>query len=237
MSKNAFFGLVVLVLVGIVVLFILGMYAFSSFAFSVEFKDIKGLKVGDRVYLRGVDIGQVSEISMPVGSGVRTTLKINRKYREHLKSDSNFFIKSDSFILGKKCITMHVHDESSPPIQKNQVFDGSHSWELYLLKGKNSLKQIPGLAQSIAEDLDEASPELRKKMLKELAKAKGFLGELAEQIQAEAPEKLEDFKKSLSNGLRDWRDELPEIAAELEDVLGKLREMLRKIMDDIKEKL
>jgi len=237
MSKSAFTGLIVLILTGVIVLLILCVYAFSSFSFCVEFDDIKGLKVGDRVYLRGVDVGQVSDISMPVGSKVKTTLKIDKKYRKNLLSDADFFIRSDSFVLGKKCIQMHVNDESSPLIQKKQVFSGSRSWELYLLKGKNSLKQIPFLGQGIAEDLQESSPELRKQILEALAHAKGSLWELIQHLRKEAPEMLSELKPVLDKSARELRDKLPELADEIQATLEKLEKILQQIIGSIKEKI
>lgn len=132
MSKNTFIGFAVLALIVIFVLFILGMNALSSFSFFVEFEDIKGLKVGDRVYLRGVDIGQVTDTNMSPSGKVKTTLRIDKKYTERLKSDSDFFIRNDSLLLGKKCIQMHINDEESPLIQDGQVFQGSPAWKLYV---------------------------------------------------------------------------------------------------------
>ena len=88
-------------------------------------------------------------------------LHIHPKYQNQLKSNSDLFIKDDSLIAGQKCMCLYPRDESSPPLENGTVVRGVSSWEVYLRRGKKALEEIPDLAKSIAEELKEATPELR----------------------------------------------------------------------------
>ena len=115
--------------------------------------------------------------------------------------------------------------------------EGVSSWEVYLRRGKKALEEIPDLAESIAEELKEATPKLRQEILPALLKAKDAIVPLMEHLQEEAPEMLKDFREILEIAAGDFKEEWPELSRELSDVAERLRNILNRIVDDVEKGL
>ena len=168
---------------------------------------------------------------------MRTTLHIHPKYQTQPKSNSDVFIKDDSLIPGQKCVYVYSRDERGPPLENGAVVEGASSWEVYLRRGKKALKEIPNLAESIAEELKEATPELRQEILPALLKAKDAIAPLMEHLQEEAPEMLKDFREILEIAAGDFKEEWPELSHELSAVVERLRNILTRIVEDVEKGL
>lgn len=219
MRKNAKIGALVLIIVMVGVIVLLAYRVFASFSFYVDFGNAKKLEVGDAVYLRGLSIGEVADLEMPDSKKVRAKLKIARKHSKNIKSDCDFVIRRDSIVLGKRCIHIYVFDASSPAIRKGDIRQGSSLWKVYAKRGKESLKKAPDFAKDfakgVADEIKEASPELRGKIIRGLAEVPDVMADVARKV----------------------KDQYPELHNEVQNILGKVGKVFDDVLGRIKERL
>ncbi len=129
--------LILLVIAAVLLyVFVLG----RGLAFSVDFKDIKGLTQGSPLYWNGLEIGRVTGIgpsSQP--SLVRVDLVADRKYQDDLHVDSVFQVIAAPVAGGKYplAIQVEVVNPASTAIPRGTVFTGANNpTEAYLQAAK-----------------------------------------------------------------------------------------------------
>ena len=139
LNKNLIAGIAILsvIILCIIAMFALRQCSFGMVKFAIRFDDVKGLEVGDNIYMRGVKIGDVRRIAI---EGDRVVVQVAAESQYPLPNDSFFFIWSDKLISGKKCI--QVKPGVSPvAITRRDVLDGESSYHDILLEnGANWLK-------------------------------------------------------------------------------------------------
>ena len=139
MNKNMITGVVIigviLLLVGAI--FFFEKVPFSKVVFTVQFKDAKGLKAGDSVYVKGVKIGEVKDIGLD-HQGVSAKVMIDAE--RNIPDDSFFFIWPDKLISGNKCIQIKI-GENTRSVKKGDIINGESSvFKILFHVGKNWLK-------------------------------------------------------------------------------------------------
>lgn len=139
LNKNLTAGIAILgvIILCVIAIFALRQCSFGMVKFAIRFPDVKGLEVGDNLYMRGVKIGEVRQIAI---AGDRVVVQVAAESKYPLPNDSFFFIWSDKLISGKKCI--QVKPGVSPvAITRRDALDGESSYHQILLEnGANWLK-------------------------------------------------------------------------------------------------
>jgi phospholipid/cholesterol/gamma-HCH transport system substrate-binding protein len=75
----------------------------GSFRVFAGFPTVHGVKVGTRVHIQGIDVGEIEAIVPPENPGepVRLQLRIAEKYRHLVRDDAKVQIASESLFVGK----------------------------------------------------------------------------------------------------------------------------------------
>ncbi|NBR05945.1 MAG: MCE family protein [Planctomycetes bacterium] len=134
-----------------------GWYSKDSLSLKTSFLDIRGVDVGTRVRIQGMDAGEVVSINAPENPGgpVVLELKIQGTYRKLIRKDAIVSIASEG-LLGAKVLELFPGSSSASTIE-NQDF----------LASKNN----PEFAEILGEVSD---------MLGKIRKGEGSLGKLTQ---------------------------------------------------------
>jgi phospholipid/cholesterol/gamma-HCH transport system substrate-binding protein len=105
--KLGAFVLIGLVLFGVALFFVGKETTFFSrtFTISAVFKNIEGLKEGDKVWLSGVKIGTVNSVQIVAEGKVIVGLSLRDKQNEFIKTNATAFIGSDG-LVGNKIVVI-----------------------------------------------------------------------------------------------------------------------------------
>lgn len=182
----AVFGVGVLILVLIV--FFLGTSGSRALRYKISFRSAENLKVGDRVQMSGVDIGEVDRVDLaPDGKSVAVQVKIGAGHREKILADSTGIIASPSTInvSGQKIVEIHNSTRPSAPMQNGQTVEGKdNSFEL-------TAWQLKGKVQDWSESLSKATKDL---------------GQSAKDMTESMQKAAKDFAKEVNEGVKEGFD-------------------------------
>lgn len=146
------------VLLGLVVLGGLGLAAAGLFAIGgkngfwtdtfhvqVGFREVRGVEVGTRVRVQGIDAGEVVAVQPPVtpGSDVVLRLRLDGKLRSLVRADASAQIVGEGMI-GGKVIDIHPGSPNIPPITENAAIASKPATEL-----SDLLTQVEGTLQDV----------------------------------------------------------------------------------------
>lgn len=90
---------------------------------TVIFPEAGGLKPGDNVTIRGLAIGQITEVDLHP-QGIIATLEITPRYRPHLDAAATFRIENERLITGKMAIVIEPGDPPGPPLPPGATIRG-----------------------------------------------------------------------------------------------------------------
>lgn len=135
--------------------------------FTVTFKDSKLLRPGAKVYLAGVDIGEVKAVEL-VGATVNVAIRLFPEQTGKIPRATMFFIDADKNNPKMKCILAKVSDRRGEPIIKGDVIEGTDS---------NLAWKLSEVADRIRDSID--SPQARR-LLQDMEK---FVDNFNESIQ------------------------------------------------------
>ena len=125
MKVKIFIGLVFFsMLVAATVYFVLDPYAFLI---TVEFEDLQKVQNGDKVYMKGLEIGHIIQTSFDKKGIPFVKIKINQDYLTGLSSKMALIIKDDSWLTGRKCLEC-IDMKGKRPLKNGHVFKGYDSW-------------------------------------------------------------------------------------------------------------
>src|SRR6188474_1845093 len=91
------------------------------FTISAVFKNIEGLKEGDKVWLSGVKIGTVKHVQIVSEGKVIVALSLRDKQNEFIKKDATAFIGSDG-LVGNKIVVIRTGNDKQV-IQDNDTIN------------------------------------------------------------------------------------------------------------------
>ncbi len=89
---------------------------------SAIFRDIKGLKIGDKVLFSGIDIGTVNSIELLADTRVKTGFTIKKDVVKVIRQDSKVTIANEG-LMGGKIVIILPGSEGSPPVSENDILE------------------------------------------------------------------------------------------------------------------
>jgi phospholipid/cholesterol/gamma-HCH transport system substrate-binding protein len=157
---------VILFLVAVIFIGSASNFFTPTFLVSAIFKNIEGLKEGDKVWLSGVQIGTVKSVRIIKEGEVIVSLSLKEKQNEFIRKNATAFIGSDG-LVGSKIVVIRPGD--SPQVIKDADTINARSpadtQELI-----NIAKEVGENTKSITEDLKSISAKVRA--------GQGIVGEL-----------------------------------------------------------
>jgi phospholipid/cholesterol/gamma-HCH transport system substrate-binding protein len=153
----------------VIALFLIGQentFLNRTFTLSAVFKNIEGLKHGDKVWLSGVKIGTVKDVQIVAEGKVVVALSLLDKRNEFIKTNATAFIGSDG-LVGNKIVVIRpgnavdiVHDQDTI-----NTLSPTDTQELI-----NIAKEVGANTRSLTDDL--------KLITAAINKGKGIIGEM-----------------------------------------------------------
>ena len=135
MKKNVIIGLVfVLLIISVTLIIVL----LPGHYYYVIFKDAEKLNNGDKVYMKGLVIGEVDEIQLNKDGKIKVKIIIHGDYKKTLSENVAFLIRKDNFIMGRKCIE-GADLKGKSIAKKGHEYDGYNyymTWKAAILKSK-----------------------------------------------------------------------------------------------------
>lgn len=158
----AFLGGAIALVVAIVV--VLTVSASADLRYTVLFAEGKGVKVGDKVQLNGIDVGEVENVRLERdGEQVRVKVRIEREHREKIGANSTAYIADPTLVnvSGRKVVEVHNGSPQGAPIRPGAEIVGKDGWiELKAWQGKEALKEWGEAIGGAAGDLREGAKSL-----------------------------------------------------------------------------
>lgn len=196
----------------------------SHLHYTVIFDAAEGLKKGDRVQLKGVDIGVVEWVELHTQpSSVSVRLKIDPEHTEKIRDDSTAMIQNVAFlnVSGTKVVNIELTESEPPaePMPEDAIVYGLNSliefktWQL-----KQKFKGGADLIKSKMGRMDEYAKNLRSR-LDEL--------NIGDQVK-EAFVALQGFLKTMKDkgieALDQLEAEWPQVKAKVEPLIKQVQE-------------
>jgi len=197
------------------------------------FPSTDGLIAGSPVKMGGVQVGTVTQLSLPTdpgAQGVEVTLGVQRIYASRVRQGSEVSQKFLQYLSGEKYVELTPGDPNQAAIPEGELLQAS--------KGSRLFEQ----SEDIADNLSAITISL-KQILQPLQKGEGLLGQVIQnpEFGQEGMAKIEatvDNIQAITLGLKEGRglagrlltDEA--LAARLDD-LGLAVEDLSKILSSI----
>lgn len=122
-------GIIVLVLV-LTVGIVFGVREAGVFRLQITFEEAHGLKIGDSVFVRGADVGEVVAARFEGGRFV-ADITVRKDGAEQLKQGSLFFVGFDKILVNRRCLAVFIPDPNSPPLRSGDQIRGVDSWFKY----------------------------------------------------------------------------------------------------------
>lgn len=193
--------------------------------YTIVFEDGKGLQVGDRVQLSGVDIGVVRGVELVVPPGrIDVAVRIDAKHAEKVRADSTAVIRNVSIpnVSGQMIIEVFNSGTTPPaaPMQDGATIKGQEgmlgvkAWQLRNKIGAASgeMGVMVGEARQSLEDFSDEvgrlarSPELQQA----ISELRGFVEKMSQQ-GSEAAQQL--------------RAEWPGLKAKIEPIINQIKDL------------
>ncbi|HMP72465.1 MAG TPA: MlaD family protein [Kiritimatiellia bacterium] len=146
----------------------------KSYELRVMFRDVTGLIRGDKVYVHGVDVGRVKELTIG-RDGVLAELTL--KYDLELREDYDISVKSAS-VLGGKYIAIDQGSETLPRIPSDQVLIGRSPVD-FITEASDAVVAVRTALEEggILKNIEVAMANVRS-ITDDLEQGKGTLGRL-----------------------------------------------------------
>src|SRR5687767_2887499 len=138
----------------------------KTFAVSAIFKNVEGLTEGDNVWLSGVKIGTVKNVTIISEGQVVVGLSLKDKQNEFIKKDATAFIGSDG-LVGNKIVIIRP-GSGSTSIHDNDTINSLSPTDTQDLI--NIAKDVGSNTRSLTDDL--------KLITSKINKGQGVVGEL-----------------------------------------------------------
>ena len=137
-----------------------------TFTVFTEFKNVEGLKEGDNVWLSGVKVGRVTDVSIAAQGKVLVKLSLKRNQSDFIKEDATASIGSDG-LVGNKIVV--IRPGASPqPIEARDTIKASSPADT---------QQLINIAKDVGENTRSLTADLSV-IMKRISAGKGIVGEL-----------------------------------------------------------
>lgn len=194
----------------------------TQYTLKTTFKDVSGLRVGAPVHLAGLKVGYVSDIKFTgelERKEVEVILKINKKYKDRIRTDSIASIYTQG-LLGDKFIYISVGTPAESALEDGAFIKGKDEMDIAAIVREggeiaDDMKGAASSARKFFEDLYTGKEDVRaaigsfKRIMEEIEKGEGTLHSLI-YPDKEGPDKGE-LAKDLKAAARDLRNILDRI--------------------------
>lgn len=246
-----FVGAIVCLLVLIAIIFIASRS--SGLHYIVAFDAGKGVKVGDRVQMNGIDIGEVDEVRFEdeTSRRVLVRLKIAPEHRHRVMADSTAYIANSTMpnVSGQKIVEVANSPDATVPMSDGTMIEGKDSYveyQAWRLRGKIEEwgREIQSAAQEIGKGIEEASKtppsEPGNEPVPEEEEVKE--GESSEPVEPDAMVEKKEFVEpedvgQITDKLTEFLKTLPERAKQGMDVVMREWTELKKNLAPAMERL
>ncbi|HZB14519.1 MAG TPA: MlaD family protein [Chryseolinea sp.] len=213
----------IFVLAGITLFFVSIFYIGSernifnkTFTVSAIFKNVEGLTEGDNVWLSGVKIGTVKNVTIISEGKVVVNLSLKDKQNEFIKQDATAFIGSDG-LVGSKIVVVRP-GSAAESIHDNDTinsFSPTDTQELI-----NIAKDVGSNTRSLTDDL--------KLITAKINKGEGVVGELLNEgeLSRDLRETI-DALRLASRNTNDATMDLKKLVAEVNGGDGLVTKLIR----------
>jgi len=168
----------------------------KTFTVSAVFKNVEGLKDGDAVWLSGVRIGLVKDVSIVEEGKVVVKMSLREKQNEFIRKDATANIGSDG-LVGNKIVVIRPGTSQQVINDDDTInsFSPTDTQELF-----NIAKDVGVNTRSITEDL--------KLITAKLNKGEGIMGELIHEgeLSTEVRQLINSLKMASQNTNRATAD-------------------------------
>ncbi len=120
---------------------------------AIDFPEAAGLKPGDNVTIRGLAVGQVTDLDIE-GAGVRVALEIKPRYRKHFDTEARFRIADEKLVTGKKMVV--VEPGGGTPLASGAVAKGERADPGAIAPAKAALQDTVDHARDQATGIGRA---------------------------------------------------------------------------------
>jgi phospholipid/cholesterol/gamma-HCH transport system substrate-binding protein len=181
----------------------------KTFMVSAIFKNVEGLTEGDNVWLSGVKIGTVRNVTIISEGQVVVSLSLKDKQNEFIKKNATAFIGSDG-LVGSKIVVIRPGN-ASDIIQDNDTINSLSPTDTQELI--NIARDVGANTRSLTDDL--------KLIAARINKGEGIVGELLNdgELSRDLRETINSLKIAGQNTNRATID-LKELVAEINNVGG-----------------
>ncbi len=181
-----------------------------------EFTEVGGLIEGATVRLAGVQIGRVTDVSLPPepGGKVRVTLTIAQRFANRIRRDSEARIVTQG-LLGDKLVEITIGSADSPPLKRGEHLVAREPFETgrVLAEAGETLASIKRLAGTLNVAMERVDRDGTLEQVGKLAKG---LNAAVERVERAGT--LEDLDQTVKSARR--------ITAEVEAGHGLLHAMV-----------
>lgn len=149
----------------------------SGFQLQANFTDVNGLQKGDNVWLSGVKVGTVRDVSIGSNAAVQVSMRINEDLRPYIKKDAAASISSDG-LVGNPIVVI------TPGNDAQAVSDG----DVLRTAQQTSTQDMMNSLQATADNINNITDELREIMHE--VNQEGTIGALLSDTTLESEIKL-----------------------------------------------
>jgi len=120
------------------------------------FRDIKGLKIGDKVLFSGIDIGTVSSIELMSDTRVKTGFTIKKDVVKLIKQDSKVTIANEG-LMGGKIVIILPGSGQSPSVSEDDILETIEQVDIdeILKEVKKSSENIKFVSRNLLDITDK----------------------------------------------------------------------------------
>jgi len=189
----------------------------KTFSVSAVFKNVEGLKDGDKVWLSGVQIGTVKSVRIIKVGEVIVTLSLKEKQNDFIRKNATASIGSDG-LIGNKIVVIQPGDAATV-IEDGDVINSVSPADTQELV--NIAKEVGENTRSITLDLKAISSKINK--------GEGIIGELLNDGAF-----AQDIRRTVTN-FKTTGDNASKATAELIAVADEMKNgkgLLPKLLSD-----
>jgi phospholipid/cholesterol/gamma-HCH transport system substrate-binding protein len=187
----------------------------KTFVVSAIFKNVEGLKEGDKVWLSGVQIGVVKTVRIVHVGEVAVSLSLREKQNEFIRKNASASIGSDG-LIGNRIVVIQPGDSPSIIQEKDTLNAVSPADTQQLI---NIAKEVGENTKSVTFDLKTISSKIKN--------GQGLIGELLNEgpFAKDLRQTVANFKTSGENIAKASR-EIKDVAEEMKQGKGLVPALL-----------
>lgn len=142
MTRDAWNGLGLILITALVLGLGFGRARSNDLAYRIAFEDAENLKPGDSIYLKGVEVGEITDVDLEPDLEVRVGARVRERFRPHMKDHLRHVIVHDKFLFGKKALLLVPIGDPGKPLDGASVIEGTPYSDLLMEKGTGKAQDM-----------------------------------------------------------------------------------------------